>query len=60
MLHADFSIYKLGRGAMVAQRTLNPFILVRIQAPQPDQSIRQVAGRASPDRTRESDARFLS
>ncbi len=26
----------LGRGVMVAQRTLNPFILVRIRAPQPD------------------------
>ena len=26
----------LGRGAMVAQRTLDPFILVRIRAPQPD------------------------
>ena len=25
----------LGRGAMVAQRTLDPFILVRIRAPQP-------------------------
>ena len=25
----------LGRGAMVAQRTLNPYILVRIRAPQP-------------------------
>ncbi len=29
----------LGRGAMVAQRTLNPYILVRIRAPQPNQSI---------------------
>jgi hypothetical protein len=26
----------LGRGAMVAQRTLDPFILVRIRAPQLD------------------------
>jgi hypothetical protein len=26
----------LGRGAMVARRTLNPFILVRIRAPQPE------------------------
>jgi hypothetical protein len=26
----------MGRGAMVAQRTLDPFILVRIRAPQPD------------------------
>ena len=26
----------MGRGATVAQRTLNPFILVRIRAPQPD------------------------
>ncbi len=25
----------MGRGAMVAQRTLNPYILVRIRAPQP-------------------------
>jgi hypothetical protein len=27
---------KLGCGAKVAQRTLDPYILVRIQAPQPD------------------------
>jgi hypothetical protein len=26
----------LGRGAMVARRTLDPFILVRIRAPQPE------------------------
>jgi hypothetical protein len=26
----------LGRGATVAQRTLDPFILVRIRAPQPE------------------------
>ncbi len=25
----------MGRGATVAQRTLNPYILVRIRAPQP-------------------------
>ena len=25
----------MGRGAMVAQRTLDPYILVRIRAPQP-------------------------
>ena len=31
-IHASIS---LGRGAMVAQRTLNPYILVRIRAPQP-------------------------
>ena len=30
-------VEELGRGATVAQRTLNPFILVRIRAPQPDQ-----------------------
>ena len=32
----EFVGINLGRGAMVAQRTLNPFILVRIRAPQPD------------------------
>jgi hypothetical protein len=26
----------VGRGAMVAQRTLDPFILVRIRTPQPE------------------------
>ncbi len=26
----------MGRGAMVARRSLEPFILVRIQAPQPE------------------------
>ena len=29
-----FGQFPLGRGAMVAQRTLNPYILVRIRAPQ--------------------------
>jgi hypothetical protein len=29
----------MGRGAMAAQRSLEPFILVRIQAPQPDRSL---------------------
>ena len=29
----------LGRGAMVAQRTLDPFILVRIRAPQSDRFV---------------------
>ena len=30
----------LGRGAMVAQRTLDPYILVRIRAPQPELPLR--------------------
>ncbi len=29
----------MGRGATAAQRSLEPFILVRIQAPQPDCSL---------------------
>lgn len=36
---AFFGAKTLGRGAMVAQRTLDPFILVRIRAPQPDRPI---------------------
>jgi hypothetical protein len=59
-LHGEYLEHKLGRGAMVAQRTLDPFILVRIQAPQPDQIICQMAGRASQRQMRKCDARFLS
>ena len=39
----------LGRGAMVAQRTLDPFILVRIRAPQPER-LRVVKCSESPTR----------
>jgi hypothetical protein len=36
---AVFWVDPLGRGAMVAQRTLDPLILVRIRAPQLDRSL---------------------